>query len=262
MSWTAFAVAAITLATVAPAAGDVPRLACGGRANVSDTSVLIGGMEDSWRSLDGWAVQHASAGRRVCGYEYDSGRQTMSEAAAGLERDLDALASAGTRRLYITAYSMGGWIAKAALDSMARRGTIQRYERVELVALGTPWGGYTRANLPWHLRWFPLPGVARGIARMVQRPMAFEVGASSSFVRSSATRRCIASDAKSSGPCCRRAPHGITVRLAFVVSRTTSASVASPARCSIRPGLWLQSINGFVSCSRPRRMSPSMSIVR
>jgi hypothetical protein len=184
MSWTVFAVAVITLAPVVPAAADIPRLACGGsRANVSETSVLIGGMEDSWRSLDGWAAEHASAGRRVCGYEYDSGRHTMSEAAARLERDLDALASSGTRRLYITAYSMGGWIAKAALDSMARRGTIQWYERVELVALGTPWGGYTRANLPWHLRWFPLPGVARGIARMVQRPMAFEVGASSSFVR-------------------------------------------------------------------------------
>jgi hypothetical protein len=183
MSWTVFAVAALTLAPVAPAAGG-PLLACGGgRAGVSDTAVLIGGMDGSWRSLDGWAAEHAYAGRRVCGYDYEPGRQTMSEAAAGLESYLDALESSGTRRLYITAYSMGGWIAKAALDSMVRRGAIQRYERVELVALGTPWGGYTRGNLPWHLRWFPLPAVARGIARVVQRPMAFEVGASSTFVR-------------------------------------------------------------------------------
>lgn len=107
----------------------------------------------------------------------------MAAAAADLEQALEVLSSSGTRRLFVTAFSMGGWIAKAALDAMVRSGAILRFESVELVALGTPWGGFSWANLPWHLRWFPMPMTARGLARIVRRPMAFEVGSSSAFVR-------------------------------------------------------------------------------
>jgi hypothetical protein len=147
------------------------------------TAVLVGGMGETWRALDGWDALHASAGRRVCGYDYDSCRQSMSEAATGLEAEIEGLAAGGTRELFVTGYSMGGWIAKAALDQMAESGSLQRFDRVDLVTLGTPWGGYSRGNAPWHLRGFPTPGAARGFARMIHRPMAFEIGAKSDFVR-------------------------------------------------------------------------------
>jgi len=86
------------------------------------------------------------------------------------------------RRLSIIAYSMGGWIAKAALDRMTADGTIAEFESVQLVALATPWGGFERANIAWHLRFFPTPGLARALSRVVERPMGFEVGSATPFI--------------------------------------------------------------------------------
>lgn len=84
--------------------------------------------------------------------------------------------------LYITAYSMGGWIAKAALDGMTADGSIGEFESIELMALATPWGGFERANVVWRLRSFPTPGLARRIAHVLERPMGFEVGSATPFI--------------------------------------------------------------------------------
>jgi hypothetical protein len=78
---------------------------------------------------------------------------------------------------------MGGWIAKAALDRMTVDGTIAEFESVQLVALATPWGGFERANIAWHLRFFPTPGLARMLSRLMARPMGFEVGSATPFIR-------------------------------------------------------------------------------
>ena len=208
--------AVIVLGTLLPAAeasGGAPRagglLTCDRFGDdATGTAVLIGGIGDDWRSLREWVPLHAKAGLRVCGYSYDSRRVTMSAAARELQRVVEGLPLSESRRLRFTGFSMGGWIAKAALDAMVESATIRRHEEVDLLALGTPWGGFSSANVVWRLRSFPSPAIARGIARLIGRPMAFEVGARSPFVHE------------------RRAP--LPARVRFLVCEGDADRVARP----------------------------------
>ena len=147
----------------------------------ASAAILIGGIDDSWTRLAGWAPLQ-SPGQRVVGFAYDHKRTDLATNAQRLEIELLGLRREGVRRLSITASSMGGWIAKAALDRMTVDGTIAEFESVQLVALATPWGGFERANIAWHLRFFPTPGLARTLSRVMERPMGFEVGSATPFI--------------------------------------------------------------------------------
>lgn len=149
-----------------------------------EAAVLVGGINDSWRSLDEWVPRHAAAGRMVLGYTYDQSRDDLDTSARFFADALLALRGAGVRRLHITAYSMGGWVAKAALDRMAADGSVRRFDSIELTAIATPWGGFERANVAWRLRHFPTTRLARALSRVIGKPMAFEVGSRTPFVRS------------------------------------------------------------------------------
>jgi hypothetical protein len=148
----------------------------------ASAAILIGGIDDSWRRLAGWAPLQSAPGQRVVGFDYDQKRTDLATNAQRLEVELLGLRREGVRRLSITAYSMGGWIAKAALDRMTADGTIAEFESIQLVALATPWGGFERANIAWHLRFFPTPGLARTLSRLMERPMGFEVGSATPFI--------------------------------------------------------------------------------
>jgi alpha-beta hydrolase superfamily lysophospholipase len=171
-------------------------------------AVLIGGINDSWQRLSGWVPLHAAAGRRVLGFAYDQKRTDLATNAQTLEVELLGLRREGVRRLHITAFSMGGWIAKAALDRMAADGTIAEFETIELVALATPWGGFERANVAWKLRFFPTPGLARRLSQALELPMGFEVGSATPFVRD------------------RRAP--LPANVAFYVCEGDADEIATP----------------------------------
>jgi len=156
------------------------------RAHAGDTAeaaILIGGINDTWRSLGDWVPVHAAAGRQVLGYTYDQRHDDLDTCARRLAAALTSLAGQGVRRLHVTAYSMGGWVAKAALDRMTADGSIDLFETIELTALATPWGGFGRANIVWRLRHVPTAGIARAFARAIGKPMGFEVGSRTPFVR-------------------------------------------------------------------------------
>jgi len=208
-AWTASLALCASLAGAKPLvpAPLVPVTSLAGRDPAS-AAILIGGINDSWRQLAGWAPLHAAAGRRVVGFAYDQTRTDLATSAETLEVSLLGLRREGVRRLYITAYSMGGWIAKAALDRMVADGTVGEFESVELVALATPWGGFDRANVAWKLRWFPTPGLARRISRALELPMGFEVGSATPFVHE------------------RRAP--LPANVAFYVCEGGADEVATP----------------------------------
>jgi hypothetical protein len=174
----------------------------------ASAAVLIGGINDSWRQMAGWAPLHAAAGRRVVGFAYDQKRTDLAANAEMLEVALFGLRRDGVRRLYITAYSMGGWFAKAAIDRMVADGAVGEFESVELIALATPWGGFDRANVAWKLRWFPTPGLARRISQVLERPMGFEVGSATPFIHD------------------RRAP--LPANVAFYVCEGGADEVATP----------------------------------
>lgn len=149
----------------------------------SEAAVLVGGINDTWRSLDDWVPVHAAAGRQVFGYTYDQRHEDLETCARRFAEGLHGLAGQGVRRLHVTAYSMGGWVAKAALDRMTADGTIDAFEAVDLTTLATPWGGFGRANIVWRLRHVPTPGIARAFSRAIGKPMGFEVGSRTPFVR-------------------------------------------------------------------------------
>ena len=151
--------------------------------DVADVAVLIGGINDTWRSLGAWTAVHAAAGREVLGYTYDQRRDDLETSARRLAEALSGLPDRGVRRLHITAYSMGGWVAKAALDRMTADGSIEAFDTIELTTLATPWGGFGRANIVWHLRRVPTRGIARAFSRAIGKPMGFEVGSGTPFVR-------------------------------------------------------------------------------
>jgi hypothetical protein len=173
--------AAAAGAKTVPAQGLVPAMSRPAR-DPAAAAVLIGGIDDSWTRLAGWTPLVSAGGQRVLGFAYDHKRADLATNAQRLEVELLGLRREGVRRLSITAYSMGGWIAKAALDRMTLDGTIAQFESVQLVALATPWGGFERANIAWHLRFFPTPGLARTISRVMERPMGFEVGSATPFI--------------------------------------------------------------------------------
>jgi hypothetical protein len=152
-------------------------------ADPGEAAVLLGGINDTWRSLPAWVDLHAAAGRAVFGYTYDQQGDDLHASARRFAEALAALAASGVRRLHVTAYSMGGWVAKAALDRMTADGSIDAFESIELTTLATPWGGFHRANLVWRLRGVPTRGLARAFSRAIGKPMAFEVASRSSFVR-------------------------------------------------------------------------------
>ena len=149
----------------------------------AEAAVLLGGIHESWLSLAAWVPIHVAAGRQVFGYAYDQRRDDLQTSAHGLAEDLAGLGQQGVRRLHVVAYSMGGWVAKAALDAMAADGSIAAFDSVELTTLATPWGGFQRANVVWHLRAVPTRRLARAFSRAIGKPMGFEVGSRTSFVR-------------------------------------------------------------------------------
>lgn len=149
----------------------------------SEAAVLVGGIHDTWRSLSAWVPVHAAAGRRVLGYTYDQRRDDLEASARFFAKALVGLHGEGVRRVHITAYSMGGWVAKAALDRMAADGSVALFETIELTAVATPWGGFRCANVVWRLRGVPTAGLARLLSRLIGKPMAFEVGSRTPFVR-------------------------------------------------------------------------------
>jgi hypothetical protein len=184
LAWTLtlLSCAAGASAKTAAAPGLVPATSRPARDPAS-AAILIGGIDDSWMRLAGWAPLQSTPGQRVLGLVYDHKRTDLATNAQRLEVELLGLRREGVRRLSITANSMGGWIAKAALDRMTADGTIAEFESVQLVALATPWGGFERANIAWHLRFFPTPGLARTLSRVMERPMGFEVGSATPFIR-------------------------------------------------------------------------------
>jgi hypothetical protein len=152
-------------------------------ADPAEAAVLLGGINDSWHSLAAWVPIHAAAHRQVLGYTYDQRHDDLETSARRFAEALAGLSTQGVRRLHVTAYSMGGWVAKAALDRMTADGSITAFESIELTALATPWGGFQRANIVWHVRHLPTPGLARAFSRAIGKPMGFEVGSGTPFVR-------------------------------------------------------------------------------
>ena len=143
----------------------------------TDAVVFVGGIHETYRYFDSWGPQVAGENTLVVGFDHDAATGSMSAAALELEQGIEALGDEGVTRITVIAHSMGGLIAKAALDELVRRGQASRFTTVDLHTFGTPFGGFMAAE-PAHLMPF-----GKVISDAIGLPMGPEIGPTSAFMR-------------------------------------------------------------------------------
>lgn len=138
-------------------------------------AILVGGIRETYESLNAWGDVYAAQGYCVVGFVYDYRADTLTQNAAELAAALVALGTAGAKDVVIVAHSMGGLVARAAVLKAGADG-VWGYDSVNLVALGTPWGGFAVAN---PTQWLPF---AAAIAKLIGMPMGIEIGNNAPFM--------------------------------------------------------------------------------
>lgn len=73
--------------------------------------------------------------------------QRLEDTDRLLARELMRLHEQGIRTVTLLAHSIGGLIAKGAVDRLHREGLAASFNTLELHAFGTPWGGFPGADL-------------------------------------------------------------------------------------------------------------------
>jgi pimeloyl-ACP methyl ester carboxylesterase len=140
--------------------------------------IVFGGIYESYHYWDSWLPSLAAPQTNVYGFDHNHTSTDMRMAAHLLASELGRLNDAGIVNVTIIAHSMGGLVAKAALDELVASGNAAKFARVELYAFGTPWGGFLFAE-PAHI----LPGSVF-ISHLIGLPMGPDIGPQSGFMQS------------------------------------------------------------------------------
>lgn len=140
--------------------------------------LLVGGINDTYRYFDNWVATLAGTDGIVLGWNHEHRSMKMAASAAMLAQDLDRLRLIGMPEVTIVAHSIGGLIAKGAIDELSRNGKAHAFTRLDLHAFGSPWGGF--AILKFTLK---IPGSAV-VSRLLGYPMAYELKPGSSYLAS------------------------------------------------------------------------------
>lgn len=138
-------------------------------------AVLVGGVGEDWRYFSSWVPGLQKQGLCVFGFAYDHTTSTMPEGADLLSRDLETLREQGFSEILLLAHSMGGLVAKRALQTAPMDGGADPVS-VHFHAYGTPWGGFFWANFARFT-----PG-ADFVLRRTGLPMAVDIGSTSAFM--------------------------------------------------------------------------------
>jgi Alpha/beta hydrolase of unknown function (DUF900) len=149
-------------------AGDHPRRAI----------ILIGGIDDTFHYWDPWLNTLARQDTIVFGYNHDHRRSTMPAASSALAARTGELKVRGITEVVMIAHSMGGLVAKGALQNMSREGRLADFQHIELHAFGTPWGGFAAADSAVYM-----PGAAV-ISKLIGYPMGPDIGPASAYMKS------------------------------------------------------------------------------
>lgn len=119
-----------------------------GAAPATKAVVVVGGIHDTYGHFSAWTPALDAPDTLVVGFDHDHQSSTMTEASEELAHAISALREHGVEEVTVVAHSMGGLVSKAALDIMVESGAAEKFEQIDLHALGTPWGGYALASLP------------------------------------------------------------------------------------------------------------------
>jgi pimeloyl-ACP methyl ester carboxylesterase len=140
--------------------------------------IVFGGIYETYHYWDSWLPLLAAPQTNIYGFDHDHTSTDMRTAARLLAGEIAQLADIGIVDVTVIAHSMGGLVAKAALDELVENDNAVKFVRVELRAFGTPWGGFLFAE-PAHF----LPGSAL-VSRVIGLPMGPDIGPQSAFMES------------------------------------------------------------------------------
>ncbi len=147
-------------------------------SQVTRAVLLVGGIHDNYHYFDNWITALTGPDRVVLGWDHDYRSMMLSDSARSLAHDLGRLRQAGITDVLILAHSIGGLVAKGAIDEMARNGQAPAFSALNLHAFGTPWGGF--AILRFTLG---VPG-SIAISKAFGYPMAKELRPGSDYLAS------------------------------------------------------------------------------
>lgn len=159
-----------------PGTGQLRAIA--GNSRATHAVILIGGIHDTYRYFEGWENALASRDNLVLGWDHDHRSMPMAQSAVLLARDIDSLGTAGITNVTLVAHSIGGLVAKGAIDALSRSGEAHAFNHINLHALGTPWAGFRVMRFA-----LSVPG-SRFLSTLAGYPMAFELSPDSDFLAS------------------------------------------------------------------------------
>lgn len=145
---------------------------------INHAVILVGGIHETSHYFDSWVAALASEDTVVLGWDHDHRTMSMRKSAWLLARRISDLRAQGITDVTIVAHSMGGLVAKGAIDELSRTGEVKNFARIEIRAFGTPWGGYTLADLVPVLPW------SEAISRAIGYPMGPDIGPHSDYMTS------------------------------------------------------------------------------
>jgi len=149
-----------------------------GDSSATHAVILVGGIHSNHDYFQSWVPALSSKENVVLGFDHDHQAMPMREAAASLAGAIKELKEQGVTDITIVAHSMGGLVAKGAVDELSRSGAAGEFNSVDLHALGTPWGGFAVGDLARYT-----PG-SEFISKAVGFPMGPEIGPGSDYMKS------------------------------------------------------------------------------
>lgn len=145
---------------------------------VTHAVILVGGIHETSHYFDRWVPALASPDTVVFDWGHNHQSMSMGEGAKLLAARISELRTRGITGVTIVAHSMGGLIAKGAIDELSRNGEAQDVAHLEIWVFGTPWVGYALADLA---SFFP---AAETISFAIGYPMGPDIGPHSDYMRS------------------------------------------------------------------------------
>jgi hypothetical protein len=149
-----------------------------GSIDAKHAVVLIGGIHDSYRYFNSWIPLLTQPDTMVLGWDHDTQSMNMAASANLLAQDLLQLNDRGITSITLIAHSIGGLIAKGAVDTLSRTKHAALFQHIDLDTFGTPWGGFAILDIA-----MIVPGSAI-ISRMFGYPMAAELMPGSDYLTS------------------------------------------------------------------------------